>query len=231
MEVKKRITIRGPRIFNVTYRLFLYEEASRLGLSLFDARNLVDRGIIEVLVGGDPESVREFIAYVKSQKPPQAEVEEVEEEDYVGHIKTIESFERGFMLSQQSKLANYGLIMLEKQEETISVIREESEKTREELGGIIREESQKTREELSGVIREESEKTREELGGIIREESQKTRGELTSKLDEGFTELKEEHIKTRKLSKEIFYAEVRELREEIRDLRTTVEEIRRKIEV
>jgi acylphosphatase len=143
-------------------------------------------------------------------------------------------------------------LMLEKQDKTIEVIREESkktrqtvreesQKTREELSGVIREESQKTRKEITGVIKDESQKTRDELSGaikdesektreVIKDESQKTRGELTSKLDEGFTGLKEEHIKTRKLSKEIFYAEVRELREEIRDLRTTVEEIRRKIE-
>ena len=60
--------------------------------------------------------------------------------------------------------------MLEKQDETIRVIREESEKTRRELGAkidrvgeILVEESEKTR----GVIREESEKTRKEVVGEV----------------------------------------------------------------
>jgi hypothetical protein len=112
-----------------------------------------------------------------TQNPPKAKVEEITEEDYVGHIKTIESFERGFMLSQQSKITNYGLIMIDKQDTMLE-----------------------KQDSIKDVI------------------------------ERGFTGLKEEHIKTRELSKEIFYAEVRELREEIRDLRTTVEETRKKVE-
>jgi acylphosphatase len=278
---KYRITIRGPKVHNVGYRVFLLAEAEVKAISNFSARNLkTDTEVVEVLVGGNKDKVDAFIKFARENFPENASVERVTVEKYEGDVTPIESFSRAFSISQLSKIARSGValldvttkgfktlsdkqdLMLEKQDKTIEVIREESERTREELSGVIREESEKTRqtvreesertrEELSGVIREESEKTRqtvreesektrEELSGVIREESEKTRQtvreesektreELTSKLDEGFTGLKEEHIKTRELSKEIFYSEVREVRQELRDLRLVVEEIRKKV--
>ncbi len=96
------------------------------------------------------------------------------------------------MVNQLNKIIHIGLkmlekqdLMLKKQDETIKVIREESEKTRqvvreepEKMGQVVREESEKTRIELGKIIREEGEKTRIELGRVIREESEKTREEI-----------------------------------------------------
>jgi acylphosphatase len=143
------------------------------------------------------------------------------------------------MLEKQDSMLEKQDIMIQKQDETISIIREESDKTRE----VIREESDKTREVIREesdktreVIREESDKTRE----VIREESIKTREvvssesrvtreSITDTLEEGFEGVKREHVKTRELSKEIFYTEVRELRQELQELRGAVEEIKKKV--
>ena len=38
--MKKRILIKGPKVHNIRYRFFLYDEASRLPLPYFDARNV-----------------------------------------------------------------------------------------------------------------------------------------------------------------------------------------------
>ena len=98
---------------------------------------------------------------------------------------------------QLSKIATYGGRMLDKQEETIKVIREEGEKTRE----VVKEESKKTREELGAkidnvgnIVKEESEKTRE----VIKEEGEKTRGTFSErfiKLEEEVARIKEALIK------------------------------------
>lgn len=54
--------------------------------------------------------------------------------------------------------------------------------------------------------------------------------ELKSAVEQGFSELKDEHIKTREMSMNIFhYSEVQELRPEINSLRSSVEEIRKNV--
>lgn len=63
-----------------------------------------------------------------------------------------ESYYRYLTAMQLAKIATYGGKMLEKQDETINVIKEESEKTRIELSKVIREESEKTRKELGNKI-------------------------------------------------------------------------------
>jgi len=100
----------------------------------------------------------------------------VKVEEYEGFIRSIDSYRQSLMVNQLNKIVQVGLKMLEKQDETIKVIKEESEKTREYLSKVIREESEKTRDYLSMVIREESEKTREEIREL--------RVDLKSYLDE-----------------------------------------------
>jgi len=67
---------------------------------------------------------------------------------------------------------------------------------------------------------------------LMLEGQEKTRGKLDaikSAVDHGFSELKEEHVKTREMSMEIFHSEVQGLHEEINFLRSSVEEIRKKV--
>ena len=117
-----------------------------------------------------------FKELVKKEKPEKAVVEDVKVEEYEGFIRSIDSYRQSLMVHQLNKIVQVGLKMLEKQDETIKVIKEESEKTREYLSKVIREESEKTRDYLSMVIREESEKTREEIREL--------RADLKSYLDE-----------------------------------------------
>ena len=104
----KRIEIKGE-VPDIGYRLFLYEFAEGLDIPEFQARN-VEKGV-EVLVGG--ADTRKFVDFVRSEKPEQAEVREVEVEDYEGKIKPIERFAQSFMLSQMGKFVNIGMEMLE----------------------------------------------------------------------------------------------------------------------
>ncbi len=108
---------------------------------------------------------------MKREKLENAVVEEIRVEDYDGFVRSIDSYRQSLMVNQLSKIVQIGLNMLdkqdqmlEKQDETVKVIREEGEKTRQ----TVRENSKKTREELKAVIKDKSEKTRGEIGSVIR---------------------------------------------------------------
>ena len=168
-----KITIIG-KVHDVGYRLFLLEEADYLFIPYFDARNVKINGkeALVVLVDGDEEQLKEFVEFVKTNKPEKAVIEEIRIEEYRGRVRDIERFRASFNTAQLSKIVQVGLrmlekqdlmlekqdtmlgkmdLMLQKQDETIKVIGEESEKTREELKSIIREESEKTRKEIKEV--------------------------------------------------------------------------------
>lgn len=105
MAVKKKIIIKGPKVVDVGYRFFLYEEAARRGIPNFDARNIENKAkFLEVLVGGNRKIIEEFVSYAKANYPPKAVVEEVAEEGYEGPIMSMESFERFFVLYQWVKM-------------------------------------------------------------------------------------------------------------------------------
>ncbi|MFP3909015.1 MAG: hypothetical protein ACLFVX_04070 [Archaeoglobaceae archaeon] len=76
-------------------------------------------------------------------------------EDYSGSVMDVESYYRYLTATQLSKMAIYGGKMLgkqdqmlDKQDQTILTIREESRKTRE----TVSEESQKTRSDLKKTL-------------------------------------------------------------------------------
>ncbi len=159
--IKKRILIKGSKVHNIRYRFFLYDEASRLPLPHFDTRNVRDgTDMVEVYAGGDAGKVERFVSFTKSNFPALAEVSDVTGEDYEGEIKTMDAFERSFMLEQQSKFATYGLGILDtlkgmdstlksmdkKQDEHIEVSREIARKQDEHV--------QITKEGFEGVTRE-----------------------------------------------------------------------------
>jgi len=145
---KVKITITGEH--DVGYRPFLLNLAEYLFVERFDARNVKINGkqAVIVLVEGDEKVVNQFVELVKTEKPENAVVEEIKVEDYDGFVRPIDSYRQSLMVNQLNKIVQVGLKILQKQDETIRVIREESERTREELKEVIREESEKTREEI-----------------------------------------------------------------------------------
>jgi len=179
MSVKAKITIRGKRVQDVGYRLFLLSRAHKL--KGFEAANVGEDLI--VLIEGDDATVNRFIQTVKSEKPPLADVSEVIVEGYDGEVMDVREYREQLSLEQLVKIATVGVemrddikemkgdmkemkgdikTMLKKQDETLAEIRA----TRNELKDEIRA----TRNEL----REEIRATRSEL----REEIRATRGEI-----------------------------------------------------
>jgi len=194
MEMKaKKITIKG-KVHDVGYRLFLLSEAERLFIEKFDARNVLINGEqhLIVLVGGAEEEINRFVEFAESNYPPEASVDSVEVKDYGEEVRSIDSFRQSFMVFQLTKIAQAGVGMLRKQEETIKVIKEESEKTREVAREVAISEGEKTREVVERV-REEVEKVSE----VVKEESEKTREVMKEKLVEDVEWIKEEIVGTK----------------------------------
>ena len=199
--IKKRILIKGLKVHNIRYRFFLYDEASRLSLPHFDARNV--RGgktqVVEVYAGGDAGEVERFVSFTKSNFPSLAEVSDVTEEDYKGEIRTIDAFERNFMMEQHSKFATYGMGMLNTQNEMLN--------TQNEMLNTLKTMDKKQDEHIEvsrGIARKQEEHVK-----ITKEGFESVTREL-----KGFKEIHEE---------------IKELRHEVDDLKGTVARIEKKV--
>ncbi len=227
--IKKRILIKGLKVHNIRYRFFLYDEASRLSLPHFDARNVRGKTqVVEVYAGGDAEKVERFVSFTKSNFPSLAEVSGgVTEEDYKGEIRTIDAFERNFMMEQQSKFATYGMGMLNTQNGMLNTQNEmlntqnEMLNTQNEMLNTLKSMDKKQDEHIEvsrGIARKQDEHI-EVSRGIARKQDEHV--QITKK---GFESI------TRELKgfKEI-HEEIKELRHEVDDLKGTVARIEKKV--
>jgi acylphosphatase len=193
MAVKAKITIRGKRVQDVGYRLFLLSRAHTL--KGFEAAN-VGADLI-VLVEGDENSVNRFIQIVKGEKPPSAEVSEVVVEGYGGEVMGVREYREQLSLEQLVKIATVGVemrddikTMLKKQDETLAEIRATRNELREEIRAA-RNEIIATRNELRDEIRATRSELREEIRAT-RGEIKALRGDLKQYMDRRFEKLEKE---------------------------------------
>ena len=113
----KKLTIRGPRVQGVGYRLFLLWEAERIGIKRFQANN-VGKDLV-VLLDGPDELVERFLRYAREKRPEGAEVEEVIEEEFEDSVMSIEAYHRLLMTEQLFKIVNVGIELKGGQEKLI----------------------------------------------------------------------------------------------------------------
>jgi acylphosphatase len=193
--MKVKITIIG-KVHDVGYRPFLLDLADSLFIQRFDARNVIIKGkqAVVVLVEGDEDQVNQFIELVKSEKPENAVVEEIKIEEFKGYVRSIDSYRQSLMINQLNKIVQVGLkmlekqdLMLQKQDETIKIIREESEKTREYLGKKIDKLGEKI-DESREYIGEKIDSVKDEVVREIRE----LRIDLKTYLDERLRKIEDE---------------------------------------
>jgi acylphosphatase len=155
--VKAKITVKGRRVQDVGYRLFLLSKAH--SLKGFEASNVGEDLI--VLIEGDENSVNRFVQIVKSEKPPSAEVSEVVVEGYDGEVMDVKEYREQLSLEQLVKIATIGVemrddikTMLKKQDETLAEIRATRNELREEIRATrneLKEEIRATREEIRAL--------------------------------------------------------------------------------
>jgi len=137
--VKTKITIKGRRVQDIGYRLFLLSKAHNL--KGFEASNIGEDLII--LIEGDDATVNRFIQIVKSEKPPLAEVSEVIAEGYDGEVMDVKEYREQLSLEQLAKIVAVGVeirddikTMLKKQDETIVEIRTTRKEIIDEIRGL-----------------------------------------------------------------------------------------------
>ena len=157
--MKLKIIIKG-KVHNVGYRVKLITIALEYGIDKFNVFNTFSDGrqAVVCLVEAEDKILDEFKKRVKEEKPEKAVVEEIRFEDYDYDIPPIERCIQVFQMEHWGKAIPILLDMRDKQEETITVVREESEKTRQELGAKI--------DNVGNIVKEESEKTREEISDL-----------------------------------------------------------------
>jgi acylphosphatase len=113
MDVKKKILIKGEKVHDLGYRLFLMNSAEDFMIEEFDARNVKEDGkeAVRVLVESDEKNVNKFIEFVKKKenRPEHAKVDSVDVSEYRDYVKPLESFRSGFMAYQQQKFVNVAI--------------------------------------------------------------------------------------------------------------------------
>jgi len=137
-EMKIKVEISGPRVHDVGYRALLLEAAEDQGLEGFTARNLKLEGVhmLQILVQGEDVEVKNFQEILERERPAKAEVYSIEFEDYDGPVEPIGRYSQRFTGAQLRKgIASLTSIdekqdrMLEKQDETIEVLKGVKEDT------------------------------------------------------------------------------------------------------
>jgi acylphosphatase/uncharacterized protein YoxC len=131
--VKGKVIIRGPRVQDIGYRLFLLNVASDIGLTGFQARN-VDNDSVEVFYEGSRQKAEEFMETIRKLAPKKAEVSSIKFEKYTGVVKPIEVFRSEFSTIQLGKIVEVGVEMLEKQDMMLGKMDSMLEKQDETLG-------------------------------------------------------------------------------------------------
>ena len=162
--MKAKITIRGKRVQDIGYRLFLLSRAHTL--KGFEAANVGEDLI--VLIEGNENTVNKFIQTVKSEKPPSADVSEVIVEGYDGEVMDVKEYREQLSLEQLVKIATVGVemrddikemkvdikTMLKKQDETLAEIRATRSELRDEIRATrseLKEEIRATRDEIRAL--------------------------------------------------------------------------------
>jgi len=96
----------------------MLEEADSLFIPRFDAKNVKIDGkeALIVLVDGEEDQIREFLEFVRTEKPENAVVEEIRVEEHSGRVRDIDRFRNSFNTAQLLKIVQVGLQMLGKQD-------------------------------------------------------------------------------------------------------------------
>ncbi len=162
--MKRRIIIRGDRVQDVGYRLFLLEAAEQLGLKGFQARNVGKH--VECLVEGDEEAMKDFLDFVRTNYPEMASVSEIVDEEYGGRVMSVEGFYRLFSLQQLVKIVNAGVKMLDKQDSMLEKQDEMLKKQEETISEIraLRQDLKSWMEERFSKIEREIEEIKARIG-------------------------------------------------------------------
>jgi acylphosphatase len=179
--MKFKVILKGKKVHDVGYRVFLTNKALSLGVENFNTFNIFIDGTQSViaLIEADAEMFDFFKGFINTTSPNNAEVENISIEKYINSIPPIETCMQAFQMEQCGKGIPILIKMLEKQDqmlgkqdqmlgkqdqmlgkqdqmtvlqkETIVTIKTEGEKTRDVISGHISQDIEDLKQEISHI--------------------------------------------------------------------------------
>ena len=121
--MKKKIIIKGKKIQDSDYILFLMDAAEDFEIENFDTKSLKENNmiIINTMIESSEENVNNFINFVKTNFPESDKVNgiffnkvnkpSISVSDYENKIKSFDAFERSFIRHQRANIADASIMM------------------------------------------------------------------------------------------------------------------------
>jgi len=171
--IKRKFSIIGPKVHGVGYRVLLISIALELDVERMRVFNAFvgDQEAVIAILEGEEDQLNSFSNLIRERIPKEARISSITEEPYEGRVPLIDRTMAAFQMEHWGRAIPILLDMKNSIEQVGMAVREEGEKTRQELKQVIQKESEETRR----VMREEGEKTRQELKQVIQKESEETR--------------------------------------------------------
>jgi acylphosphatase len=164
------LIIKGRKVKDVGYRPFLLLHALNRGIQNFFAINSGVNGseIVIVQMQGEDDVIASYIDFVRSQFPEHAEVEEIIERDFKGHVEDAYKFVQLLQFEQIAKAVPVIIsidkkqdIMIKKQDISIGILSDVRDDT-----CAIKDDISVLRKDTSESISEKYEELRREIADI-----------------------------------------------------------------
>lgn len=112
------LVIRGGKVVDVGYRPFLLLNAMNRGIQKFYAFNSGTKGkeFVVVQVQGEDDRITSYVDFIRSQYPEQAEIEEIEEKEFLGQVEDINKLAQLLQFEQIYKAISILLSLDRKQD-------------------------------------------------------------------------------------------------------------------
>ena len=179
--MKFKVILKGKKVHDVGYRVFLTNKALSLGVENFNTFNIFIDGTQSViaLIEADAEMFDFFKGFINTTSPNNAEVENISIEKYINSIPPIETCMQAFQMEQWGKGIPILIKMLEKQDQMLGkqdqmigkqdqMLDKQDEMTvlQKETIVTIKTEGEKTRDVISGHISQDIEDLKQEISHI-----------------------------------------------------------------
>ncbi len=179
--MKFKVILKGKKVHDVGYRVFLTNKALSLGVKNFNTFNIFIDGTQSViaLIEADAEMFDFFKGFINTTSPNNAEVENISIEKYINSIPPIETCMQAFQMEQWGKGIPILVKMLEKQDQMLGkqdqmlgkqdqMLGKQDEMTvlQKETIVTIKTEGEKTRDVISSHISQDIEDLKQEISHI-----------------------------------------------------------------
>jgi acylphosphatase len=177
--MKFKVILKGKKVHDVGYRVFLTNKALSLGVKNFNTFNMFIDGTQSViaLIEADAEIFDFFKGLINTTSPNNAEVENISIEEYTNSIPPIETCMQAFQMEQWGKGIPILVKMLEKQDQMLGKQDQMLGKQDEMLGK--QDEMTLLQKETIVTIKTEGEKTRDVISGHISQDIEDLKQEIS----------------------------------------------------